>query len=235
MQTAGAGTQLRTADCRLPTADWLQAHSPEHRPIRLAQTPAHHPAPAGAGAGTDQALEAQAAGGGDGVIRIYEIDSGALIQTLRGHTSWVQEARFHPDGQRLVSTSWDGTVRLWDTESGRELRQFTGHNGHTFGTAFSDDGELLMTTSEDTTVRLWEVASGEELHRYRHTDWIQEVVFSPDETFAVSGGQDDTARIWRVDRTASELVEFAQDIRFIRDLSCAEREVYRLEPCATTE
>ncbi len=176
-----------------------------------------------------------AVGGGDGVIRIYDIESGATVQTLRGHTSWVQEARFHPDGQRLVSTSWDGTVRLWDTESGRELRQFTGHNGHTFGTAFSDDGQLLMTTSEDTTVRLWEVASGEELHRYQHVDWVQEVLFSPDETFAISGGQDNTARVWRVDRTASELVDFARDIRFIRDLTCAEREVYRLEPCPATE
>lgn len=171
-------------------------------------------------------------GSSDRTLRLWDIATGETLREFTGHTASVNEAVFSPDGQYVVSSSWDDTIRLWDVETGEEIRRFVGHNGNTFGLAFSQDGEILLSTSQDTTVRMWDVATGEELHRFNsHTDWIQEVVFSPDERFAISAGQDLTARIWRIDRTGEQLVEFAQQSRYIRDFSCAERDRYRLEPC----
>ncbi|MDQ7026525.1 MAG: protein kinase [Anaerolineae bacterium] len=171
-------------------------------------------------------------GDAENLIYLWDIKTGDLIRTMAGHTRLANDVRFHPSGDYVVSTSWDDTVRLWDVATGEELRQFNGHNGHTFGIAFTSDGETMLTTSQDTTVRLWDFATGEELQRFnQHTNWIQEVVFTPDDRFAISAGQDNTARIWRINRTADQLAEFARNIRFIRDLTCSEREVYRLELC----
>jgi len=129
----------------------------------------------------------------------------------------------------IISTSWDGSVRMWDIETGEEIRQFVGHTGNTFGVAITQDSELLLTTSSDTTVRMWDIATGEELNRFEeHGDWVQEVVFSPDETMAVSAGQDHVLRQWRIARTAEQLVAWARDNRYIRELTCAERQSYRL-------
>ena len=169
---------------------------------------------------------------GDKTIRLWDIESGEEIRQYLGHGSSVNYAKFAPNMEFLISTSWDGTVRMWDTESGEELHQFIGHTGNTFGIAITKDSRIMLTTSSDTTVRMWDIQSGEELNRFdQHSDWIQEVVFSPDETFAISAGQDNVLRQWQIALTADALVKWAEDNRYIRDLTCAERETLRLSLC----
>jgi WD40 repeat protein/serine/threonine protein kinase len=166
----------------------------------------------------------------DQTVRLWDVGSGELLRTFVGHTHIVNYAQISPNQEFIVSTSWDGTVRMWDVETGEEIRQFVGHNGYTFGIAISQDSQIVLTTSSDYTVRMWNTATGEELIRFdQHTDWIQEVVFSPDESFAVSAGQDFALRRRQVMRTANEMVDWARNNRYIRDLTCAERQSYRLE------
>lgn len=183
--------------------------------------------------GTRMVSAAGSFGGEDLTVRLWDVDSGELLRTFEGHTALVNYARLSPNMEFIISTSWDDSVRMWDVESGEEIRQFVGHAGNTFGIDISDDGNTLLTTSSDTTVRMWEIASGEEINRFEeHSDWIQEVFFSPDETFAVSAGQDLTLRRWVIKRTADDLIDWANENRYIRILTCAERESYRLE-CET--
>lgn len=169
-------------------------------------------------------------GGDDYTVRLWDVESGELLMTYEGHSHIVNYAQLSPNMEFIISTSWDDSVRMWDTESGEEIQQFVGHAGNTFGIAISADSGTLLTTSSDTTVRMWDIATGESLNRFEnHSDWIQEVVFSPDESFAVSAGQDNVVRRWRIQRTANDLIGWARDNRYIRELSCAERQSYRLE------
>ena len=169
-------------------------------------------------------------GGADRTVRLWDVESGELLQTFAGHGHIVNYARLSPNNDFIISTSWDDSVRMWDIESGEEIRQFVGHAGNTFGIAITEDSSTLLTTSSDTTVRMWDIASGEELNRLeQHTDWIQEIVLGPGESFGVSAGQDYTLRRWVIKRTADDLIEWARQNRYIRDLSCAERQSYRLE------
>ncbi len=54
-----------------------------------------------------------ASGTGDGMIRIWRMPDGALLQSLNGHTDAIVTLKLSPDGQTLASGSIDGTVRLW--------------------------------------------------------------------------------------------------------------------------
>ena len=54
---------------------------------------------------------------GDTVVRLWDVASGTLKNTLEGHTSVVQSIDFSPDGTTLASGSWDGTVLLWELPS----------------------------------------------------------------------------------------------------------------------
>ena len=169
-------------------------------------------------------------GGEDRTVRLWDVETGELLQTFVGHGHIVNYAKISPDNSFIISTSWDDSVRMWDIDSGEEIRQFVGHAGNTFGIAITADSQTLLTTASDTTVRMWDIASGEELNRFeQHLDWVQEVHFGPDESFAVSAGQDFSLRRWRIKRTADDLIAWARDNRYIRALSCAERQSYRLE------
>ena len=53
------------------------------------------------------------AAGGYRLIRLWDVQSGALLHTPEGHTSFVSSLGFSPDGRMLVSGSKDGSIRLW--------------------------------------------------------------------------------------------------------------------------
>jgi len=66
----------------------------------------------------------------DNSIQLWDVAKGALLHTLRGHTShgmaelqkiWLE---FSPDGKRLVSSTWKDGAILWDVATGRQLARF---------------------------------------------------------------------------------------------------------------
>ncbi|MDE2638013.1 MAG: protein kinase [Chloroflexota bacterium] len=185
---------------------------------------------ASASGGWDSNAEVWGYSGKDSSVKLWDVETGELLQTFEGHGRFVNYARLAPNNEFIISTSWDGTVRMWDVASGEELRQFVGHAGNTFGIDITEDSSTLLTTSSDTTVRMWDIASGEEINRFeQHGDWIQEIVLGPGESFGVSAGQDNVLRRWRIKRTADDVIEWARANRYIRELTCAERQSYRLE------
>lgn len=55
-----------------------------------------------------------AAGSLDMLVRLWDAQTGALIERLRGHNDSVYSVAFTPDGTRLVSGSLDKTLKCWD-------------------------------------------------------------------------------------------------------------------------
>ena len=99
---------------------------------------------------------------GSNGIRLWHVDSGTLLSTLKAATL-SKVLAFSPDNHLLATGSSDGIVQLWDiTAIGRRLiRTFEGNANDTElkAIAFSPDGKSVVSAYSDGTVRLWEVDS----------------------------------------------------------------------------
>jgi WD40 repeat protein len=68
------------------------------------------------------------------------VDTGRVLRTLEGHTSYVDGVAITADGKRAVSASLDGTLKVWDLAIKRALRSLEGHT-YPSGVAVTPNGK----------------------------------------------------------------------------------------------
>jgi WD40 repeat protein/transcriptional regulator with XRE-family HTH domain len=132
-------------------------------------------------------------------IWLYELKSGTVLFTYRGHTDAVWSVSFSPDGNVLASSSDDGTIRLWDTRTGLNIKVVNGRCGRIKAVAFSPNGKWVASGSNDYMARIWSVKSGRCVQVLSgHTSRIWSVAFSPDGQMLATGSADQTVRLWNL-------------------------------------
>ncbi|MDJ0516301.1 MAG: WD40 repeat domain-containing protein [Trichodesmium sp. MO_231.B1] len=120
---------------------------------------------------------------------------GKLLQTLKGHKSYVNTVEFSPNGEMIATASDDTIVKLWN-RLGKELQNLKGHANEINSVAFSPDGEMIATASDDTIVKLWN-RLGKELQTLKgHANEINSVAFSPDGEMIATASDDYTVKLW---------------------------------------
>lgn len=128
-------------------------------------------------------------GGGDNQIHVWDLKSGELLKSLRGHVSWVHAMALHPDGQRLLSVSNDQSVRLWNLETGQALWKTVGHQSKVLDLSISRDGKKLLSASLDATARVWDLESGlVETVLNDHRAGVYQAKWSLDRNFIATAG-----------------------------------------------
>ena len=94
----------------------------------------------------------------DAWVRVFDVETGALVCPPLQHEAEVLAAAFSPDGTRLATGGRDRIVHIFETERFEELVQLHGHEAYIYRLEWSPDGEALVSSSGDATVRIWDAA-----------------------------------------------------------------------------
>jgi WD40 repeat protein len=129
----------------------------------------------------------------DHTLKVWDVDTGGVVQTFTGHSAKVLALQFSGDGRQLASAGLDGTVRLWDAASGRQRACLTSRNQCVQGIAFTADGQHLIACGEVGDVEVWGTSAGT-LERTIHVEPAHMPLFavavSPDGQLLALAGLD---------------------------------------------
>ncbi|WP_287234779.1 WD40 repeat domain-containing protein [Microcystis sp. Msp_OC_L_20101000_S702] len=119
-----------------------------------------------------------ATAGEDATLKLWNLETGREILTLKGHDGSLTTTAFSPDGKSLVTASYDKTIKLWNVETGQEIRTLKGHDSYVYSVNFSPDGKTLVSGSWDNTIKLWKVETDSNLLNLdalmgRSCDWVR--------------------------------------------------------------
>ena len=144
-------------------------------------------------------------GGVDTTVRIWDVRSGQLLQTLEEHTGIVLSVAFSPDGKVFASSDTNNTIRLWDTHtfqtlhtlSTREGYYYRNETGWVYSVAFSSDSKVIASGSRKNIIHTWDVSTGKLLYKFGQHDWgVKSIAFSSDGVTLASGDGDGYVRLW---------------------------------------
>ena len=108
----------------------------------------------------------------DATVKLWDLATGRIRTTFRGHSGPLSAVAFSPDG-KLLAASGQVLVR-------------------------GDEGRL--ESGKGSAIRVWDVTTGRERATLEHAWWdVPSLTFSPDGARLAAIGGDSNARIWDVD------------------------------------
>ncbi len=108
-----------------------------------------------------------------GLIEVWDVTTGNLLQTLTGHRDMVLALAFSPSDNKLASGAADGSLIVWNVKTGARiwqhgvrnrfsiLREVFGFRKSIYSIKFSDNGKLLASGYGGGFIEIWDVQTGQ--------------------------------------------------------------------------
>jgi WD40 repeat protein len=150
-----------------------------------------------------------------------EVNRQTLVDVVYGELS--------SDGAYLLLALTDNSIQIVDTASGDILRRLIGHTDTVQTLMYQPENDLLFSGSDDNNLIVWDTEQGVMLHQYNHPADVVDLSVSEDGQRVLSRAGDGMVRLWQRE-TSQQLLSRIKTAFTVRDLTCAEREQYRVLP-----
>jgi WD40 repeat protein len=134
-----------------------------------------------------------AVGGSNSAVTLWDVATGAVLTTYRGHLQLAFRLAFASDGRSLSSLSGE-QVKVWEVPPARP-----GPVSMVASVAVAPGGALVATGSMDGSVRLWDTATGQVTATLPgHRGVVRCLAFAPEGATLASGGEEGLVKLWDV-------------------------------------
>ncbi len=135
-----------------------------------------------------------ALGGDSPKVLLADYVTGQRWQRTLNHDPRVNALSFSPDG-KLLAAGGGTAVTIWNMDW-HVVTSFSLGDDAVHAVAFRDDSSQIAVGA-GTSIVLYEIETGRTIHTFTgHSDTVLSVAFAPNASVIVSGGMDETVRVW---------------------------------------
>jgi len=155
---------------------------------------------------------------GDGTCKLWDIETGTVLQTFHGHQSDVLSIDISPSesGNIFVSGSCDHVSLVWDVRSGQYVQIFDGHESDVNSVRFHPSGDAFATGSDDSICRLFDLRADRQIGVYKKDSIIfscNSVDMSLSGRLLFAGYNDYCINVWDTLKGVRVSIMYAHDNR----------------------
>lgn len=132
------------------------------------------------------------------VIRVWDVRTGKLVQTLQAGAGQFRTIDFSPVSGLLASGSTDGFVRLWNPRQDARLAAEVKHGPSVKRVRFSPNGKLLVSCGDQGGLRLWSSRDLSAVDQFPGGQSIEDVRFLPYGDWLIAAVNNGQLRFWKV-------------------------------------
>jgi len=132
----------------------------------------------------------------DKTISLWDSRTGLVAFTFYGHMNACNQASFNLRGDTIVSCDALGIVKLWDVRKVSLIETHDLGPYATNGVSFNPSGNLVVAASDDASIKVYNLTSQQVTALNGHEDAVHCVQFDLDGNYLLSGGCDNTLRVW---------------------------------------
>ncbi|XP_054724725.1 protein qui-1-like [Uloborus diversus] len=133
-------------------------------------------------------------GSKDNLLKMWNLATGEVSQTLSGHTAPVTCVMFAPSGLFIVSGSEDTTLRVFGLPLGLAEVTFKEHQSKVLSVDIGADSRRVLSCDSQGYHRLWTADAGSQIYAYIKPTCL--VTLSGNTVFAVTGKNDNVLKFW---------------------------------------